>query len=377
MRVLLMGYYGSRNLGDEMMFHCLNRWLNTQGIDVTLFCENAEETSRRLQVAAVENVPLLFEWAWRDVWFRGKAFQLIKQMRRADALIVGGGDLIRDDRGWRVFMYTMEKVVLALGLGKPVMLLNVGIGRPSTWYGKRLLSWCLRRCRQVVVRDTRSMEVCKDAGINSALMPDIVTHLPDWLMPRSKGMGSADSVPYIALCLRASANAFGQYVLDENRIDNLADALSEVASRHGLKLVFLPFQSSAGENEDDNDIHAKIAARIDESLIGGIREWTNDVQQVVQCIGGASCVIAMRLHAAILAVACERPCVVMPYDYKVKEAARMFGIRGEITSEVLLERAAIVKHLENALDSAKYDPESRTIKFRSWNSLDLYGRKLQ
>lgn len=370
MKMLLMGYYGSRNLGDEMMFYCLSQWLRAQGIDITLLCENSENTSSRLKVPAVENVPLLFEWAWRDVWLRGKAFRLIKNLRQSAGLIVGGGDLLRDDRGWRVFMYPMEKILLALMLRKPVMLLNVGLGKPITWYGRVLLFWSLRKCRQVVVRDLRSMEVCREAGVDAVLLPDIVTHLPVWLMSWKNKSAAAHS-PYVVVCLRATSNAFGQYSLDETRLDNLAGALSDVAIRNGLKIVFLPFQSAVSENADDNEIHRKIAKRMDPRVVAEIREWTHDVREIVCCIGGASCVLAMRLHAAILAVACERACIVMPYDYKVSEAARMFDIRSQITVGLLKDRSAVMECLENALKSGAADPEALLWRKNSWNSLSF------
>ena len=131
-----MGYYGARNLGDEMMLFCLRRWLNKQSIEITLLCENSRDAEARFHLAAVENLPLLFEWAWRYVWLYGNAFRLLNEFRKSDGLVFGGGDLIRDDRGWRVFLYAMEKIFLALLLRKPVYLLNVGIGKPSTSYGK-------------------------------------------------------------------------------------------------------------------------------------------------------------------------------------------------------------------------------------------------
>src|SRR5688572_16397905 len=163
MRALLMGYYGARNVGDELMLSSLRRWLEPQGIAVTVLAENPDDVTGRHGLPAVQNAPMGGEWAWYDSWFRGKAVRVWRAIRQHDALIVGGGDLLRDDKGWRQFMYTMEKVLLALVYGRPVYLVNVGLGKPKTWYGRATLHWTLKRCSRIIVRDMRSLRVCADA----------------------------------------------------------------------------------------------------------------------------------------------------------------------------------------------------------------------
>jgi polysaccharide pyruvyl transferase WcaK-like protein len=49
--------------------------------------------------------------------------------------------------------------------------------------------------------------------------------------------------------------------------------------------------------------------------------WTSDPQEVANWFGSARLVIAMRLHAAVLASAYGTPCMALPYDAKVSEFA--------------------------------------------------------
>jgi polysaccharide pyruvyl transferase WcaK-like protein len=79
-----------------------------------------------------------------------------------------------------------------------------------------------------------------------------------------------------------------------------------------------------------------------------VREWTDDLLDVVSCVRGAECVIAMRLHAAILSVALERNCVLMPYDHKVREFGLQIGSRSVIEPETLDSVAAIDEVLEGS-----------------------------
>jgi polysaccharide pyruvyl transferase WcaK-like protein len=102
MRILLLGYYGARNLGDDMMLHCLGKWLQRQEMDITVVSECPRDTQERFSLKAVQNAPLLFEWGWKHYWGRGIAGHLIGHIRSSDALLwaevtlfemTGGGGL--------------------------------------------------------------------------------------------------------------------------------------------------------------------------------------------------------------------------------------------------------------------------------------------
>jgi polysaccharide pyruvyl transferase WcaK-like protein len=182
-----------------MLLLCLRRWLGRQGIEITVVCEYPDEVKRRHQLPVVQNWPLLGQWAWRAAWLRGGAIRLIRAVAGCDALIIGGGDLIRDDCGWRQFLFTIEKIALARLLRKPVYLVNIGIGRPRTGYGSRILGWSLRHCRQIIVRDRRSLDICENshAGGVTRLAPDIALSLPE-LLPEIVSSGQTDhQAPYV------------------------------------------------------------------------------------------------------------------------------------------------------------------------------------
>ena len=207
-----------------------------------------------------------------------------------------------------------------------------------------------------MVRDARSLEICREAGANCSLVPDVVMHLPAWLNgDKTKTIRSGR---YAAVCLRSSSNAFGQFKLDEKGLCNLAGALDSLAIEKNLQIIFLPFQVTLDHLENDNVIHAEVAKRMRKESRVVIQEWTGDLAEVEGIISGAECVIAMRLHAAILARACNRPCAIMPYDYKLNEAAQIFRIRTLITPEILsnLEKLAkLVLSLPN--EEGNFQPE--------------------
>ena len=101
-----------------------------------------------------------------------------------DGLVGGGGDVLRDDRGWRHLSFATEKYFVAKAFGKPWYVLNAGIGPPTTGYGGRVLRYVLERARQVVVRDRRGLR-----GGAEGAGPD-----PDLLRRRHRAV-AASSVP--------------------------------------------------------------------------------------------------------------------------------------------------------------------------------------
>jgi polysaccharide pyruvyl transferase CsaB len=374
-KALLLGYYGMGNLGDEMMLFCLKSWLNDQGFDLTVLSERPEAVSKHHNLPAVENSPMLGQWAWRSSWFKGGAWRVLRALARNDALIVGGGDLIRDDLGWRTFFYTTEKLILALMMGKKVYVVNAGIGQPSTGYGRVILRWVLARCRRIIVRDLQSEQICEQLGVGSVavLAPDIVLSLPDLLLKRSGSIVEplADQ-PYVAVCLRRNPEVFGRYGMSEARIRTLARALDDLVERRGVDVVFIPFQENPASKQGDNQLHETVAQAMVHRDRAHLRPWTADLVDVCHWIRGSRLVLSMRLHAAVLAHACHRPSVLMPYDRKITEFGRLMNIPHAIEAADLDDVSQVSSVLESAWREASQKEDlSRSSAASVWEELRL------
>jgi len=359
MKALLMGYYGAGNLGDEMMLVCLRRWLEAQKVSVTVLSEHPRRVEADHGLPAVQNWPLLGEWSWRAALLKGGALTLLRTIARHDALIVGGGDLVRDDLGWRGFFFTMEKVAAALLLRKKVYLVNVGIGRPRTRYARRLLRWALPRAEQIIVRDQRSISVCRECGAKdrTTFASDIVVSLKD-VLKRNAGdeqaaTAAAGTRPYVIVSLREAADAFGQFTLDDERIGTIAAGLDEIVARGDCELIFVPFQS--GEI-DDGRVHQRVMAKMRHHARTINRPWTADIGETCRLFADARGVVAMRLHAAVLAVSFDRPCVVLPYDHKLREFAHLCGL--PCIEAAYLDRAPV--------QALRASVETRASRNRTW-----------
>lgn len=337
MRALMIGYYGAYNLGDDLMLLCLREWLARQGVECTVIAADAGQVERLYGLPAIQHVPLLGEYAWYTAWVRAQALGPMRSMWNHQALIVGGGDCIREDVGWKQLFLSVEYPILAILMGKPVYILSAGIGVPRTKRGRAMVGWVLRRCKKIYVRDQRSLEVCRDlgAGEQTRLLPDIVNSLPHQF--NLAGMDLTPTQPrgrrYVVINVRDTPNLYGQYALTEERLENLAAGFNHLISVHGLDLVFLPYGGSAVG--DDNRMHRSIVAKMPGADRVMVREWTSNVSEIAELLGHAHCLVAMRLHAAIMALAFAVPCAVMPYDHKVQELIRARNLRNVILPETL------------------------------------------
>lgn len=335
------------------MLRCLVRWMDSVHPTVTVLSERPEEAERSSALPALRNVPLLGQWAWYDAWGRGAALRLLGQLRKFDGLVGGGGDVLRDDRGWRHLSFATEKYFVAQAFGTPWYVLNAGIGPPTTGYGGRVLRHVLERARQVVVRDRRGYEVALAArgAARTYFAGDIVLSLPRLFPEECAAVhdGSARSAPYVLVCLRGNPDAFGRFAMPESRLQELAAALDGLA-RRGLRIAFLPLQQH--DTEDDDTMHRAIATRMQRPDAVDFVTWTVDVARVARLFREASLVVAMRLHAAVLAEAFGAPAAILAYDRKLLEFARQRGVA--VLDAAALDRPGACRTgLEDALEGRR------------------------
>jgi polysaccharide pyruvyl transferase WcaK-like protein len=293
----------------------------------TVLSERPDECTRTSALPAIRNVPLLGQWAWYDSWCRGSAWRLLRDLRGYDGFVGGGGDVLRDDRGWRHLSFATEKYFVAHAFGTPWYVLNADIGPPRTSSGRRLLRFVLDRARQVVVRDRAAYELALALRGPSGtwFAGDIVLAMPRLFPDECRATAAAPPIvpPYVLACLRGNPDACGRFAMTEGRLGHLAAALDALADQ-GLRVVFLPFQQH--DTEDDDTLHRALAGRMRRRDTVAFVPWTVEIATIAALFRDAALVVAMRLHAAVVAEAFGTPTVVLPYDRKLGELARQRGL---------------------------------------------------
>lgn len=112
-KVLISGYYGFKNFGDEAILSVLVSHLKEIGADITVFSSDTVYTSKKYSVNSVRSFYM------PDV---------LKEIQNTDVLISGGGSLLQDVTSLKSLVYYSFIIALALLFNKKVIIFAQGIG---------------------------------------------------------------------------------------------------------------------------------------------------------------------------------------------------------------------------------------------------------
>lgn len=330
MRVLISGYYGFGNLGDEALLSGLVAGLQARGHDVRVLSGDPASTR------GLHGVPSA-----------GRYGGLLPALLDADALVSGGGGLLQDVTSRRSLRYYLGVLRLGRLLGKRVCVYGQSVG-PLGAVGRRRVAGVLRGL-PVAVRDGASRTLLGELGIEAALVADpaLLLHCP----PASVRTGPGAPRPPVLLVPR-------------NGHPDLNEALAAAGRRlldRGLAVAVMGLH----EREDGPEV-----ARLARALAVEVRPAATP-QEALRRAGESRYVLSVRLHGLILAAACGVGFAGLPYDPKV--AGFLQDARAPLF-ERPLDPAELARVAEAA---APPDGEAlAALKRRAGDGLDWLQRRL-
>ncbi len=170
------------------------------------------------------------------------------------------------------------------------------------------------------------------------------------------------------VCLRANSDVYGRYRLDDGRLHRLALALDRLAREADLDIRFLPFQSSPQESDDS--IHQRVMASMLEKHRASSLPWSGDPERAAAQFSGARFVLAMRLHAAVLATGFRKPVTLMPYDHKVVQFAEQHHLSSLLLPETLDSEDDTFAALDDSLQAGYSGSMDEDLL--NWRQLSLF-----
>lgn len=293
-RIVISGYYGFGNTGDEAVLAGILATFQQLAIDAEVTVLSAAPQHTCSQHPGVKSI------------HRYHVLDLIRAIRRCDLLISGGGSLLQDATSVRSLCYYLFVLRLARLFGRKAMIYAQGVGPLLRESSKRFVATELNAVRAITVRDEDSKALLESIGVR---VPVRVVADPSLLVPPD--LAAADGVlarygltdkEFIAVSVRPWADHAGW--LPEAR-----DGLRRVAEEIGTQLVIIPMQESE-DLELCSDLDAGIVLR----EISGVRA-------VKGVIARSSLVVGMRLHSLIFAASEGVPFVPIVYDPKVSSFA--------------------------------------------------------
>lgn len=300
-RILMLGAFGQRNVGDEALCAAICDALAVH--DVVIASSDPSLTTRLHDRPAIHTDPI----------------SVAAELERADAVVVGGGTLFKtlhpsSRRSPNALLRnTLGLLTWARWRRTPVALVGVGADDLRGASSRRLARRIVPKASLLVLRDEESASVLTAAG---ATPPFWIGADPAWRLfrdrrptPRFDGNGRRR----VTVALSHLADQGGGRG-DDDVVGRLGTALHGL-SRNGWEIALQPWQDGSGDLTVANRLRdAAPSAR----LVAA----PSDLTSAAQGFANDDLVVAMRFHALVAAGAAGTRTVVLAHEPKLAGLAR-------------------------------------------------------
>lgn len=298
-RILLCGYFGCGNLGDDAILVGLSEALSDLDLDFTMLSGSPEETFR---VYGIRSIP------------RMDLKQVQEAIQETDYVVFPGGSIFQDVTSVRSAGYYNSLITRAKKAHKKVFLLGQGVGPLTSFLGKRFAVGAFNLADEIVVRDPGSLALLKQLGIKRPIrlgadMGFLMPPPPDQTEDTSFQVGSMRTIGI-------SPRPFGRNIKGIRQL--FADLAKKLYAAN-----LMPVMIEMDQNEDGPLIYE--IGKILGGKVPDIRKMATPMQ-VQQRMARMEAVIAMRLHAGILAASVNVPPYMISYDPKVTALAKLLEL---------------------------------------------------
>jgi polysaccharide pyruvyl transferase CsaB len=310
MRVMLSGYYGFDNFGDDLILQALTTALKAEGCRPVVLSAKPSNTFTRFKVKAIDRMnPLVMLW----------------HMMQCDLFLSGGGGLFQDSSGPVSPIYYGLLIIVAKWLGLPTVHLFQSIGPLHTRSGRWWSKQALKHCSWIAVRDEPSADWVERLTEKRPM----VTADAVWLLA-SEAQEKAARLPkltgewVIGLSLRPHKK------LNKAGIERLAVCLASLVQKSDKPVRFVLLVAQAGMDEGPL-LEWQTAFKKAWSLHGDVKKhlmpvyrpeisftWVQNPQEIEPSIAQCHTLIGMRFHALVAGLLYSVPVLGLVYDPKVQ-----------------------------------------------------------
>ncbi len=296
-RIIVSGYYGFGNSGDEAILKTIIRDLKEldDEIDITILSSNPELTQLKNNVKAVNRLNII---------------HIIKSISSCDMLISGGGSLLQDITSTRSLLYYLLIVKIALLFNKKVMLYANGIGPVSYEKNRQRIKSVINNVGYITLREEQSLKFLEQMGVNKPqiqLTADPVLNYEFSDDETVKKILSSEGIPtdtdYAAINIR-------DWKLWESFEKEVAKVADYLFDQYHMKSVFVPMSK--------NDISVIDQVRGLMKNESYILSKCYEPEDIIGILSKMKIVIAMRLHTLIYASINSIPMIGLAYDPKIE-----------------------------------------------------------
>lgn len=295
--VMLSGYYGFDNSGDDALLKSIIERLRAECKDIKI----AVLSRKRKETAALHNVAAVSRYNY---------IAISRHMKRSRAFVYGGGSLIQDYTSTKSLVYYTTVLFMAKRLGLKIALYANGIGPIIRKYNEKTAAKALMACDYISLRDNESLaelrrltsEKCiANVTVDPAF--SILCSPKERISEIIQSEGIDKSKKYFGVSFRNWDRN------DPKFVPKMASVIDDVSEEHGLAPLYLPMHPS------DSTIMREV--RHLTANKGAMLAKVYDAPDYLGIIALTEFMIAMRLHAVIYGFSMNVPSVGIVYDPKV------------------------------------------------------------
>lgn len=291
MRIVISGYYGFENIGDEAILFAIIRSVKEYDpqVELVVLSNDPQYTKEKHGVDAVNR------------WNVG---QVAKAVKGADFMISGGGSLFQDQTSNKNIWYYAAVIRLARWFKKPVLVYAQGIGPVKHKKNQRLLKKLFQSVQIITVRDEHSRQALESYGVSQPIqiVPDPVLGIDPAGLQSEWLAGKQIAQKKLAVSIRSWSH-------DQAYLKKVADALDELAAE-GYAIVLVPMHGSYDEKTSKQ--LQKLMHR--DAHIAPSHCSINEKMAIIK---ESDVLLGMRLHALIFAAIGNTPFLALSYDPKI------------------------------------------------------------
>ncbi|WP_138753717.1 polysaccharide pyruvyl transferase CsaB [Paenibacillus sinopodophylli] len=321
-RLVISGYYGFHNSGDEAVLRSILLALEEQGTAQGIKIEPIVLSADPAWTSSMYSVESVRRMHPSDLW---------NALKSSDGLISGGGSLLQDATGTKTIPYYTGVMKLAQLLGKPTFAYSQGIGPVNRRWMDPLIRNVMRRSAYVSVRDAESAALLERIGVQADkidIVPDPVMGLPLPSGSQTSAGGQAVSEPpLVGVSLR-------HWRSDGADLARVAEALVALSKRMPVRLRFLPFHTPS-DTQASEQVMERLRGRLGNGSTAELAAPEGDPQQMLLEVSKCDALLGMRLHALIYAAGQMVPMLGLSYDPKIDQFLNRLGLRAIGSTEQL------------------------------------------
>lgn len=349
-KIVVAGYYGFRNSGDDAILHSICNDILKMDIEsrIMVLSSQPEITKGEYPVQSIN---------------RFKLFDVIREIKSCDVLVMGGGSLIQDVTSTRSLYYYLGLLWIAKFFKKSTMLYGNGIGPIHHRYNRPMTSLTLNNVNTITLREHVSKEILFQLRVKKpkiTVTADPVFNLELQELVNTSEIYETEKIPKDKPLVGV---LFRSWNYEESYTRKMAKVCDEIISHYGYHVVFIPMTFPG-----DLKVATEIMKRMTQKASVIQRHYNEE--KLISFMGEMHLILSMRLHGLIYGALKHVPVIGFNYDPKVEYYAKELDLPivedmqhihvdkiMKLIDEIELNRDALIRQMEVRVKELKQEAD--------------------